>query len=259
MSGGAAQSGNSSANIARVYDYWLGGHHWLEADRELAALIEKELPDLPDSIRHARRFLTRAVTYVAAQGITQFIDLGSGLPVSPCVHEAARALSPQARVVYADIDPAVAVATSIIVSGLDGSASIQADAGDPAAVYAMPELRRVIDFDEPVCVILSLVLHFFPPAESVQVVREAVRPLASGSYLIVSAGYVDPETERRFARQYVLTRTWNHRCDVTDQWLEGLDVVPPGMAEVRGLFPGAYIAGARKRDRGVIGAVARIP
>jgi hypothetical protein len=174
-------------NIARVYDYWLGGHHNLVADRELAEAMATLDPWIPAACKANRAFLGRAVRYLAGQGIRQFLDIGSGIPTAGNVHEVAQLAAPDARVVYVDRDP-VAVATGRkLLAGNDRATVIQADIRDPGAILADPATARLIDFGEPTAILLVAVLHFVLDADDpyriVSHLRDAAAP---GSYLVLS-------------------------------------------------------------------------
>ena len=135
-------------NMARVYNYWLGGKDNFPADRAEADLLLGIYPPLRDLVRENRAFVTRAVAWAAGQGISQFLDLGAGLPASPAVHQAARAVQPAARVAYVDNDPVVLAHARALLAG-EGVTAVAADLRDPAAVLADKELRTVIDPAQP--------------------------------------------------------------------------------------------------------------
>src|SRR5271157_4564069 len=139
----------SVPNMARVYNYWLGGKDHFAADRAEAERLVALYPPLPALARENRAFLLEAVGWAARQGIGQFIDLGAGLPASPAVHQAARAVLPAARVAYVDFDPVVLSHARALLATDDGVTAVAADLRDPAAVLAYPELRAVIDLREP--------------------------------------------------------------------------------------------------------------
>ncbi len=182
----------SVPNIARVYDYWLGGKDNFAADREAAKRQARAIPQLPWLARQNRDFLQRAVRFVASQGITQFLDIGSGLPTNQNVHEVVQQVNPGARVVYADIDPVVVSHAQALLSGRQ-TAAIRADVCRPDDILGAPEVRRLIDFSQPVAVLILAVLHLIPdeadPAGSVARLRDAMAP---GSYLVISHADVSP-------------------------------------------------------------------
>ncbi len=147
---------------ARMYDYYLGGKDNYESDRRAAQEIYTQIPDLPEIARDNRAFLQRAVRAFAEAGIRQFIDVGAGLPTQGNVHEIAQQVDPASRVVYVDNDPIVlAHARALLVSGPQGAtAYIDADLRDPDAIFRHPDLRDLIDFDQPVGLLMIAVLHF---------------------------------------------------------------------------------------------------
>jgi S-adenosyl methyltransferase len=132
----------SVPNMARIYNYWLGGKDHFAADRAEADTLVALYPPLPALVRENRKFLVKAVGWAARQGIGQFIDLGAGLPVSPSVHQAARAVLPAARVAYVDIDPVVLTHAVALLATGDGVAAVDADLCDPAAVWGHPPARH---------------------------------------------------------------------------------------------------------------------
>ena len=177
----------SKANIARVYDYWLGGSHNFRADQDAARTLIAVEPNTRAIIRANRAFLGRAVRFLAAEaGIRQFLDIGSGIPTEQNVHEVAQHAAPGSRVVYVDNDE-VAVAHSRLLLEADPDATIiQADLREPGKILADPETQLLIDFSQPVALLLVAVLHFVPdsagPAQILATLREALAP---GSYLVI--------------------------------------------------------------------------
>jgi O-methyltransferase involved in polyketide biosynthesis/DNA-binding HxlR family transcriptional regulator len=220
-------------SIARVYDYWLGGKDSFPADRELARKFEEMNPLAPVMCRENRAFLGRAVSYVAAQGISQFIDAGAGLPTSPAIHEIARSRNPGARVLYADNDPTVITHSRALLAG-EGVAAAAGDAGDPEAILASPELTRLIDLSQPCCVILALVLHFFAPEQAARIARAFTAALAPGSYLILTVGTVyDPDLYSRFAKAYTAGSAHRHSPEQIAGYFGDLDLIDPGLTDAR--------------------------
>jgi S-adenosyl methyltransferase len=140
----------SVPNMARIYNYWLGGKDHFAADRAEADRLVALYPPLPALARENRKFLIKAADWAARQGIGQFIDLGAGLPVSPSVHQAARAVLPAARVAYVDTDPVVLTHAVALLATGDGVTAVNADLRDPAAVWGHQDLRAVIDPARPV-------------------------------------------------------------------------------------------------------------
>jgi hypothetical protein len=174
-------------SVARIYDYNLGGSHNFAIDREVAAQISEAMPDLPAANRANRSFLRRAVRFLASAGIRQFLDLGSGIPTVGNVHEIARTATPDARVVYVDVDPVAAAHARAILSGDDGVAVIQADLRRPREILSHPEVGRLIDFTEPVGLLLVAVMHFVLDEDEPLAILDRYRQqLVSGSYLVMS-------------------------------------------------------------------------
>jgi SAM-dependent methyltransferase len=194
-------------SIARVYDYWLGGTHNLVADRELARRMETLDPRIPASCRASRAFLRRAVRFLAAEaGVSQFLDIGSGIPTAGNVHEIAQAARPGARVVYADRDPVAVAEGQALLADNPDAAVIKADLRDPAAILNDPETARLIDFSQPVGLILAAVLHFLTDAQRpYAIVEQLAAALAPGSFLVLShaTNEADPRLAASATRLYV--------------------------------------------------------
>ena len=174
-------------NVARMYDYMLGGKENYASDRAAVAKLIEMAPGVPVAARLNREFVGRAVRFVASAGVTQFLDVGAGLPTQNSVHQVAQEAAPDAAVAYVDNDPVVLTHSRAL---LDGQARVEVVAGDvrdPAAIVGDPRVRALIDFSRPVCVLLLALMHFIPdaedPASLVAAFAEAIVP---GSYLIVS-------------------------------------------------------------------------
>jgi hypothetical protein len=189
---GADKSDSSGPNVARIYDYLLGGKDHFAADRQAAQRLIAALPDAAAVARANRAFLAAAVRHAAREGIAQYLDIGAGLPTSPSVHECARAIVPGARVAYVDNDPvAVRHAQALLATG-DGVIAIEGDAREPEAILAGPALAGVIDLAEPVCLLLVSMLHFVTAAEADMIVGTLRQRMVPGSYLIISQGSASP-------------------------------------------------------------------
>ncbi len=248
----------SVPNMARVYNYWLGGKDHFAADRAEAMRLVALYPLLPALVRENRAFLIEAVGWAARQGIGQFIDLGAGFPVSPSVHQAARAVLPAARVAYVDIDPVVlSHAVALLATG-DGVTAVDADLRDPAAVLGHENLRAVIDPARPVCVILGAVLHFLDPDAACAVTAGYVSLLAPGSCLVLScARFEDAELAKQLAAEYTAATWYNHsQADITE-FFDGLELAGPGVTEAR-TWPKRPPA-ADDRNGHVLAGVGRVP
>lgn len=173
-------------NIARIYDFMLGGKDNYAADRAAAEQIAAAFPESPEGVRLNRAFLKQAVDYLAGEaGIRQFLDLGAGLPTQQNVHEVAQATAPDAHVVYVDIDPVVCVHGRALLSGTEGVAMVEADLREPKRILTEPAVRELIDFGRPAALMLVAVLHFVGD-EAYDVVATLRAALAPGSYLVIS-------------------------------------------------------------------------
>jgi hypothetical protein len=175
------------ATAARIYDYVLGGVHNFPADREAARRAVEQFPLIPARARSNRALLHRMLRYLTEAGVRQFLDLGSGMPTVGNVHEVAQRLAPDARVVYVDIDP-VAVSESLeILEGNDLATAVHGDLRRPAAILDHSQVRKLLDFDRPMALLMMAVLHFVPDdAEASAAVGQFVAAAAPGSYLAVS-------------------------------------------------------------------------
>jgi hypothetical protein len=199
-------------NLARMYDFWLGGKDNFAADRAAAGGLAAALPQLPLLARENRRFVARTVRFCAAAGVTQFLDIGSGLPTVENVHDAAGEVTDAARVVYADNDPVV-VSHARALLATERTQAVLADLTRPDEALAAAEGTGLIDFGRPVAVLLAGVLHHVPdeagPDRCVAVLRAAMAP---GSYLVISHAQLAPghvndtvpstETGREIAAAY---------------------------------------------------------
>jgi hypothetical protein len=222
--------GANGPNIARVYNYWLGGKDNFAPDRELAAQIAELAPRWVEACRDNRQFVGRAVAWAARQGIGQFLDLGAGLPTHPAVHEAAREIVPGARVCYVDNDPVVVGhARALLAKPADVDVA-EADLSDPAAVLGHPGVTGIIDRSEPVCVLLAMVLHFYDPVTAREIVAGYASRLAPGSALAISCGRNDDQAIfQRIRARYTAATAYNHTRDELHSFFGNLQLVPPGL------------------------------
>src|SRR4051812_15293028 len=183
------------ANVARVYDYLLGGTHNFTVDQDAARTLTAIEPGMRDAAKANRAFLGRAVRFLADAGIRQFLDIGSGVPTQGNVHEVARAVAPDSRVVYVDTDQVAVAHSRAILAEDDMATIIEADLREPEAILAHPEVARLIDFDQPVGLLLVAVLHFIRDEENPgDLVKRLMGPLVSGSYLTISHGTCDDQS-----------------------------------------------------------------
>jgi len=227
----------SAPSLARAYDYLLGGGASFAADRALAGRMAALYPRVKELLLASRTYAAGSVTAIARQGVGQYVDVGSGLPTRPSTHQAARALVPGARVIYADRDPAVAEHGAALVPA--GVRYVTGDLTEPEALLAHPEVSGLIDFSRPVCVVLGLVVQALDPGTARAVVGVLVRALAPGSYLVVTAGAGE---EGRLPDS-----VWPGGLSVADlaSFLGGLDLVPPGVTQGDVLCGTGYKAARR--------------
>lgn len=236
------------AQSARRYNALLGGKDNFEADRASADRIRQELPSVGPAAHELRRFLQRVVYFLAADcGIRQFLDIGCGVPHSPNVHEIAQAVDPTCRVVYVDPDSLVgAHARALQISHPDGAAWFTPGSLDNVdAILTDTTVRELIDFTEPVAVLLLAVLHFVPDDEHVRDAFDRIKAaLAPGSYLAVSHVTFDPLPAEQAARLAKLAepgaghgpfRARTH-AEVS-ALLHGLYLLQPGVVSVVDWYP----------------------
>ncbi|MFC0041403.1 SAM-dependent methyltransferase [Actinomadura rayongensis] len=181
---------------ARVYDYWLGGSDNFEADRALGDAMIAAIPTLPVMARANRAFMERVTRHIVAEGVTQFLDIGSGIPTSPNLHEIARAADPDARVVYVDYDPLVARHARTLLKDVPGVAYAEGDLTEPATILADPLLPATLDLDRPVALMLVALLMYFPvDRRPERWVTELLDALAPGSLVAISHPSADFDPE----------------------------------------------------------------
>ena len=224
----------SRPNIARVYDFWLGGKDNFAADRELAQKMCEINPTVPAMVRDNRAFAIQAVTKAAESGIAQFLDLGAGLPTQPSLDEAARAVNPDARVAYVNFDPVVVSHLRALPARQPGIAAVSADLTDPAAVLAHPDIRQTIDLAQPVCIIMACTLHFLEAAEAKKVTAAYMDRVAATSQIAISVVHIASASMRATPPETYTAGTFvrHGHAEITG-WLAGWQLLPPGLAEAR--------------------------
>jgi SAM-dependent methyltransferase len=251
----------SVAHIARIYDYWLGGKNHFAADREAGDEAVHAYPDMHMSVRQNRAFLQRAVRYLAGAGIRQFLDIGTGLPSADNTHEIAQAVAPESRVVYVDNDPIVlAHARALLTSSPEGvTGYLDADARETGTIIT--EAGKLLDFGQPVAVMLIAVLHLIPEEDDpYQLVADLLAAVPSGSYLVVSHVASDlqrqsPGINAAAARlsQVMFQRVTARSQDQVLKLFNGLEILEPGIVPVQDWRPDGPQAGIRSAMRGGIG------
>jgi SAM-dependent methyltransferase len=223
------------ANVARVYDYLVGGTHNFLADQDVGRAIISVEPNARAIFQANRAFLGRAVRFLASAGIRQFLDIGSGIPTESNVHEVAQQAATDARVIYADIDPVAIAHSRSILAQNTGATIIEGDLRDPATVLARAADTGLIDFTQPVGLLLSAVVHFIhddeDPWRIVGVLKDALAP---GSYLALTHGTEEGKPDVAHAAEKVYQRAatadlrMRPRADIL-RLFDGLELIEPGL------------------------------
>jgi S-adenosyl methyltransferase len=248
---------------ARIYDYWLGGQDNFAADRAAALAVSEAAPEARLMAMENRNFLRRAVRYLSRDaGITQFLDIGTDLPTQGNVHQVAQGANPDARVVYVDNFYPMVVAYSRALKAGGNTAVIEADLRDPQAILDDEGTRKLVDFNQPLAVLLTGVLHFIGdddgPAAIIATLMDAV---PTGSYLVAShvTGDIRPEFAARAAvhyRKVTSGATLRSREEIL-RFFAGLDLVEPGLVQVPQWRPDGKPADASQVW--ILGGVGRKP
>ena len=236
-------------SVARMYDFFLGGKDNFAVDREAAEQFLTIFPDVPVAARANRAFLVRSVQAMAAAGIDQFLDLGTGIPTAPSIHEIARQARPGAAVVYVDNDPVVLVHNRALLATDDRAVTVRADLRHPAEVLGDPAVRAVLDLDRPIGLLMIAVLHFVDLVTGPLITSRYYEALSPGSQVAVTIGSRDGvPAEILAAGEEVYSRSnapVHLRTTAQIQELLGsLDVVEPGLEDVHRSGHGR-IVGAR--------------
>jgi len=224
----------SRPSAARVYDYYLGGAHNLEVDRRMAREAISLWPDLPTIMQSNRAFLRRAVRYLGERGITQFLDIGSGIPTVGNVHEVARRVNPWARVVYVDNDPVAVAHSRAILAKDQRTVVVHADLREPDTIFNDASIRETFDLDLPVAVLMVAVLHFVPDEDDpVGVVARSREWLAPGSHLVLSHASAEGRPEVASSHRELYSRTptpmtMRSRAEIA-RLFDGFELVEPGL------------------------------
>ena len=226
----------SIAHIARIQDYWLGGKDHFEADRIAGDEAVAQLPDMVASVRNTRAFLGRTVRFLAEEaGVRQFLDVGTGIPTAANTHEVAQGVAPECKVVYVDNDPMVlAHARALLTSSTQGQcAYIDADIREPERILAAA--AEVLDFTEPIAVVLMAVLQFVPDENDPRgLVRQLTEAVPGGSYLVISHPASDIQAAAMAGmatrlNQLMAQRVKPRSKEEVTAFFDGLDLVEPGV------------------------------
>jgi SAM-dependent methyltransferase len=221
-----------------MYDAYLGGKDNYAADREAVRQVLRAAPEIRDTARANRAFLQRAVRFLVGEaGIRQIIDIGTGIPAAGNVHQIAEEIAPGTRVIYVDNDPIVHVHANALLTGNGSTRIVLADLREPEAILGHPKVAELIDFGQPVGLLLVAILHFVTddedPMRIVSTLRDALPP---GSYLALSHGTGDfrPEAAEQAAVVYdqaTSAATLRSHARVAALF-EGWDLVEPGLVQV---------------------------
>jgi hypothetical protein len=230
----------SVPNVARIYDYLLGGKDNFAADRDAAAELLTLIPDAQAACYQNRAFVRRAVRFLVGQaGIRQFIDIGTGLPTQGNVHDIAQATAPDARVAYVDYDPVVVSHAQALLATTPTVAVINGDLRNPEEILTDPALRELIDFSQPVAILLAAILHFIADDEyPYQITGTLKAAMPPGSYLVLShiTGDDIPEETIRKAQSVYERATapvFPRSREAIRRFLDGLEIASePGVTDV---------------------------
>jgi hypothetical protein len=228
---------SNKASVARMYDYFLGGKDNFAVDREAAEAVARVVPGVRVNAMANRTFLIKAVEEMSRAGVRQFIDLGTGIPTSPNVHEVAREYHADARVLYVDNDPVVLVHNRALLARTDGVVTIMHDLRQPSSVLSDPAIPGLIDFSEPVGLLCVAVLHFVAADIAPEIMSQYRKQLAPGSYLAISAASHEGmplstvrELEGIYSRSNA-TLVFRSKPQV-EQLFEGFELLDPGLTMV---------------------------
>jgi SAM-dependent methyltransferase len=252
-------------SVARMYDYYLGGSHNFAVDRATAQQMISVVPDAPLMAQANRAFLRRTVRFLLDAGVRQFLDVGSGIPTVGNVHEIAQQIAPESRIAYVDVDPVAVAHSRQLLADNPLAAVVQEDLRRPRAILEHPEVRRLLDFSQPVAVMIVAVLHFVPdsdnPADAIAVLRDHLAP---GSYLVLSQASDDGRqaAERQDAEE-VYRRTDNPLClrsraELT-AFFDGFTMTKPGVVWVPQWRPESPESAEEAHRAVFLGGVGRLP
>lgn len=251
-------------NAARMYDYALGGYHNFAVDREYVERAEALAPGAIATGHATRGFVGRGVRWLVDAGVRQFLDIGSGIPTLGNVHEVAQRVAPESRVMYVDIDPIAVAHSRAILKGNVRAGVIQADVRNPDEILYHPDVMGLLDFSQPVAVLLNAVLHFVSDADDPHGIVATLRDeLVRDSYVTITHGTVDvtlTDAQESVTKLYDRTPTqvWLRRHDQVLSMLDGLEVVEPGLVPVTSWHPDPDEADDPE-IRHILAAIARKP
>ncbi|WP_328496223.1 SAM-dependent methyltransferase [Streptomyces sp. NBC_00414] len=255
----AEEIDTSRPHPARIYDYLLGGKDNYEVDQRAGDELAAVAPEIRIGVRANRAFMRRAVRYVVGSGVRQILDIGTGLPTSPNVHEIAHEVTSDVRVAYVDNDPIVSAHADALLSGSGVNSIVLADLRDPRAIVDHPYVRRVIDFDEPVAVLLVAIVHFLTDADKPEQIVATLRDaLPAGSFLVLShatGDFADRSDAQAVYSKATASLNLRSRAEV-ERFFDGFELVEPGLVQAPFWRPDAPPP-ARSGEIGFYGGVAR--
>ncbi|GAA0426143.1 SAM-dependent methyltransferase [Streptomyces luteireticuli] len=230
----------SVPSVSRIYDYYLGGSHNFEVDREAGRRAIRAFPGMPKIMQANRAFMRRAVRHAVGHGVTQFLDIGSGIPTFGSVHETAQEADPASRVVYVDHDPVAVAHSRAVLEGNEHGGVLSADLRKPAEILRSAEVGGLLDLDRPVALLLVAVLHFVPDEDDPwALVAELRDALAPGSLLVLThastdAGQAKPEEGEKVKKVQHVYRTIGSPLCTRDhpqvaRFFDGFTMVEPGL------------------------------
>jgi hypothetical protein len=251
---------------ARVHDYLLGGAHNLSVDRELADALVRLTPGIGPAMRAHRAFLRRVVRFLVEAGVTQFLDIGSGIPTMGHVHEVAQRADPVCRVVYVDVDPVAVAHSRALLADNPNATVLRGDVREVEAILQHPQVTGMLDFGVPIALLALGVLHFVPDADDpAGIVARLCRPLVSGSYVALvnatgedrpPAAVIDAQKLSGKAGAPIFLRSHDELMAQFD----GLPLVAPGLVHLPLWRPDTPLDPADDPARyGALAGVARVP
>jgi hypothetical protein len=248
-------------SVARGSDYALGGKDNFAVDREQHMEVLEIFPLAAVLPRENRQFLARAVSYVARQGVAQFIDVGAGLPASPATHEIAALVSPDARVAYVDNDPVAISHTAALLASPGRVAAVPGDVRRPEEILATPALTALIDTGQPFGLILAVVLDYVEPARAAEIMMAFRDAMPTGSFLILSIGINNntPDLARDVIKAYRAAQVHLHSREQVAGYFAGLEIVEPGLVEARRWRPALPLDDDGPRPADLLAGVGRKP
>ncbi|OXR41465.1 hypothetical protein B7C42_06356 [Nocardia cerradoensis] len=246
--GGVVDLGQDRAHSARIYDYYLGGRDNYDADRVAAAAIEQAIPSVRTVARGNRSFMVRAVRHLSADlGVRQFLDIGTGIPTEPNLHQVAQEAAPDARVVYVDNDPIVLAHARALLTGTPEGVTryVEADVRDPARILSATEVEATLDFSKPVALSLIALCHFVPGDGVYDIIDTLLAPLAPGSFLVMT--HLSPDFDPAMVEGTVAAYRQSgiemeaRSYDGVARFFRDLDLIEPGIVAIDDWHAGGVI------------------